>query len=191
MHRRELLRVMGTAAALPMLGALSIEELLALGSDLHSRQRPHGAPSFEFLTPHEGATVTALAEAIIPETDTPGATGAGVPAFIDLLVGEWYDDDAGEAFREGLRDVDARSRQSHGTDFIEIDGQSQAAVLGEMEAEANRLRGSDAQPFFRTLKWLTLFGYYTSEVGAVQALNYTMIPGRFDGCVPLVPTERR
>lgn len=42
MHRRELLRVMSTAAALPMFGAISTEKLLALGSELHARQRPYG-----------------------------------------------------------------------------------------------------------------------------------------------------
>ena len=40
------------------------------------------------------------------------------------------------------------------------------------------------QPFFRTMKELTLLGYYTSQIGATQELKYAQVPGRFDGCVP-------
>lgn len=193
MHRRELLRVLGAAAALPMFGALTVEELLAAGSALHARRRPTGSLSFQALTSDEGATVTVFAEAIIPETDTPGATAAGVPEFIDLIVGEWYDDDERAAFRAGLREVDARSRLAHGADFVDLDAAARTDVLREMEAEAMRLRGSGARPgpFFGTMKHLTLWGYYTSEVGAMEELAYQTIPGQFNGCVPIPAPDRR
>jgi hypothetical protein len=32
---------------------------------------------------------------------------------------------------------------------------------------------------------LTLFGYFTSEIGATQALNYVAIPGRYEECTTL------
>lgn len=44
--------------------------------------------------------------------------------------------------------------------------------------------GREAVQFFRTMKELTLLGYYTSEVGATQELHYVAVPGRYDGCVP-------
>src|SRR2546428_751816 len=40
-------------------------------------------------------------------------------------------------------------------------------------------------PFFRTMKELTLVGYYTSEIGATRELRHAPVPGRFEGCVPL------
>lgn len=40
-------------------------------------------------------------------------------------------------------------------------------------------------PFWRLMKELTMFGYFTSEQGATQALDYVPIPGRFEGCIPL------
>ncbi|MGI9181194.1 MAG: gluconate 2-dehydrogenase subunit 3 family protein [Longimicrobiaceae bacterium] len=39
-------------------------------------------------------------------------------------------------------------------------------------------------PFFRTMKELTIVGYYTSEVGATQELRHEPTPGRYEGCVP-------
>ena len=39
--------------------------------------------------------------------------------------------------------------------------------------------------FFGAIKWLTLTGYYTSEVGASSELHYRVVPGRFEPCYPL------
>ncbi len=45
-------------------------------------------------------------------------------------------------------------------------------------------------PFFRLMKELTMLGYFTSEIGATQALRYIAVPGSFDGCKPLEPGEK-
>ena len=39
-------------------------------------------------------------------------------------------------------------------------------------------------PFWRTMKELTLVGYYTSEPGATEELRYEQVPGRYEGCIP-------
>jgi len=44
--------------------------------------------------------------------------------------------------------------------------------------------------FFALIRDLTLLGYFTSEIGATQALEYIAIPGRYDGCVDLKPGQR-
>jgi gluconate 2-dehydrogenase gamma chain len=61
-----------------------------------------------------------------------------------------------------------------------------------LRAVKKRLRamlGSQAQrparPFILTMKELTLLGYFTSEVGATQILQYLPVPGRQQGCIPL------
>lgn len=45
-------------------------------------------------------------------------------------------------------------------------------------------------PFFRTMKELTLAGYYTSEIGATQELRHAPVPGRYDGCLPFAEVGR-
>ena len=45
-------------------------------------------------------------------------------------------------------------------------------------------------PFFRMLKELTLAGYYTSEIGATQELQWLPSPGRYDADVPLSDVGR-
>jgi hypothetical protein len=52
------------------------------------------------------------------------------------------------------------------------------------------LAGRRELPWFRTLKELTVLGYYTSEIGATKELRHVAIPERFEGCVPLTEIGR-
>jgi hypothetical protein len=40
------------------------------------------------------------------------------------------------------------------------------------------------------MKDLTLWGYFTSEIGATQALRFVEIPGRYEGCIPFAKGDR-
>ena len=51
-----------------------------------------------------------------------------------------------------------------------------------------RAQGAPAH-YFRLMKELALFGYFTSEIGCTQAMRYRETPGRFDPCVPYTPGE--
>jgi Gluconate 2-dehydrogenase subunit 3 len=44
--------------------------------------------------------------------------------------------------------------------------------------------------YFRMMKELALLGYFTSEIGATQALQYVESPGRYDPCVPYKAGDR-
>jgi hypothetical protein len=44
--------------------------------------------------------------------------------------------------------------------------------------------------YFRMMKELALLGYFTSEIGATQALRYVESPGRYDPCVPYKAGEK-
>ncbi len=65
--------------------------------------------------------------------------------------------------------------------------QSGTAVTGAPKPDEEQKKPI---PFFRTLKELTLLGYFTSEVGATQALNYVQVPGRYDPCIPYKEGEK-
>ena len=129
--------------------------------------------------------VATLTELIIPETDTPGATAAGVNTFIDVMLTEWYPVADRTRFLNGLETVDARARNTYDAVFSACTADEQVALLTVMDREAfpdpetepeetatlrERLAQGDP-PFFRTLKELTVSGYYTSEVGATQELR--------------------
>ena len=138
------------------------------------------------LTNGRDELVGTVAELIIPETDTPGARVARVHEFIDNMLTDWYDEEERSAFLAGLSDLELRAAEDGGDSFLSLNQDSQIALLTSMEEEAyawqEEGQGGEA-PFFNTIKSLTLFGYYTSEVGATQELR-VMPMGEYRADVP-------
>jgi len=197
--RREALR----RAALLLGGALTAPTVAGVLAGCKAARVPEGAWAPRALTRTQVQLVAAVAEHILPETDTPGAIAAGVHRFIDALLAESYPPLERQRFLDGLADVDARAAQASGRPFLQCAVGDQRALLEALDREAlasppvplsTTWRGgtSDgpAVPFFRTMKELTLVGYYTSEVGATRELHHAPVPGRYDGCVPLAQVGR-
>lgn len=179
MDRREWLGSLGLAV--PALAGLSPDRLLAMGRQAHRRAEAPDSP----FDAHQRATVDQISELIMPATDTPGARAAGVVGFIEVIVGEYYRDDERAAFLRGLADVDARCRALFATTFVACTEPQQVAVLTGMDAESRAMPRGAPQHIFARLKGLTLYGYYTSEIGYTQELLQTFMPGRYDGAAPL------
>jgi hypothetical protein len=174
MERRELIRWLVATAGLRALDGLAPADLLALGRDVHCRARSHATR--RTLTAHAQQTVTLAAERILPATETPGATDAGVSAFIEKMLTDWHTPAERERFLAGLRDLDARCRARAARDFVACTEADQVAVLTALD---------DAhEEWFGRLKYLTVYGYCTSEVGQ-RALGLFPLPWRYDGCAPL------
>src|SRR6478735_7300224 len=114
MQRRELLQVVGAVVLTPLLAPLSAEQRLEMGRAIHARL---GALSLRVLTPQQNAAVVAVAEGIIPRTDTPGATDARVSEFVDLLLADYYNDDEKQRFLKGIDAIDAEAVALGGKSF--------------------------------------------------------------------------
>ena len=143
-------------------------------------------PGLRVLSPAQRDLLDLVTEAIIPETDTPGARAARVPDFIDAMLADFFPDDARRRFLEGLDGVDARANAMYGKPFAGIAPDEQTALLNALDEAAypdpNAMSEADlaafqeevdqnGKPFFATLKELTISGYYTSEIGATQELH--------------------
>jgi len=186
-QRREWLQFLGTAVAIPVLSGLPVDRLQALGRATHARAAAH---RLCVLTPSEGETIATIADMIIPDTDTPGARAAGVHEFIDLIVADHYGEYDRARFKAGIADVDTRTRVLFGADFVAARVAERTAILSGLDAEVQALRAAGQDPeehFFQRVKSLTLFGYYTSEIGMTRELGFEMIPGSFDGCILFAP----
>lgn len=140
------------------------------------------------LTADQDQMVTAIAELIIPTTDTPGAAAAQVNRFIDAMLHGSYGEEDRTRFLDGLDAVNDRCQEAYGNAFLGCTPDEKLAVVAEMDQETF---GDDAPPtdrqtpeFFRMMKELVIIGYYTSEVGATQELKTNMVPGHYDGDVP-------
>ncbi len=185
MDRREILRALA-AVATSSLAGLTPERLWAIGRAAHSSSV---AGTRRLFSPHQGDIAITVADMIIPTTDTPGAREAGVGPFMDFMVEQTFDAEEQERFLAGLNEVNGLSLRLTGVAFLEATEDQRVAVLSSMEDEAEALQsaGEDSpEHFFHSIKRLTLFGYYTSEVGMTEELGWRMIPGSYDGCVDLV-----
>ena len=194
MDRREVLKLLGSAAAI---SALPLEALTFIQQASAQVAQSTGLRT---LDAHQNATVTTIAELIIPATDTPGAKGAKVNEFIDLLLTEWYEPSETKEFLNGLSDVDAQSKQKFSSAFVDSTPAQQTELLSQLDAAAMAFSASQKQTmqtqglplpmnFFYQMKKLTLAGYYTSEIGFSQELGRSIIPPHA-GCAP-VPAATR
>lgn len=134
-----------------------------------------------YLTAVQFATAAAAAERILPRTDTPGAADVGVPAFIDLMVGEYMTPAEKKTFLAGLTEVETASAQAHRKAFPQLAAAEQDALLKRIATAAQGKEGT----FFHLLREVTLAGYFTSETVGKTVTHYDPIPGPFQGCIPI------
>lgn len=142
-----------------------------------------------FLSSDQGVLVTQVAEIIIPKTDTPGAKDVGVPGFIDLILKDCYAKADQDDFLNGLKAFDDEAKKEHGDSFADLDAEQQMAFVKKVHDAAiaahQNTTPAPKRPFILTMKELTMLGFFTSEAGASQVLQYNPVPGSYKGCVPL------
>ena len=178
MERRELIQWLVATAGLYRLDAFAPSELLAFGRKVHGSQ----SPALRALSPHAERTVAAAAEQILPGS-------VGVSAFIDRMLAGWHTPEERERFLAGIPELDTRCRARWTRDFVDCAAADQITVLTALDDEVTALRSArgdaDAnQHWFAMLKYLTVFGYCTSEAG-MRALHLYPLPDRYVGCAPL------
>lgn len=184
MHRREVLKLLGALGVIPFVPRPA-EAALRFGGALHARLSTEPLLGFRTFDVGQAALMTQLAEAIIPETDTPGATAVGVPQFIDLLLTDWYSPPERQGFLDGLAAIDRETNATFGRSFGELEPDQRETILRALDGA--RRSPSGAGPAFEKVKELTVFGYFTSEPVQKGILKTVIFPGRYDGCVTLQP----
>lgn len=180
MNRRELLRTIGGAATLEALSGLTPQRLLALGDAIHRSARDTGDVEIA----QTAALIAALSERILPESDTPGAIAVGVPAFIEVIVRDWQTDAERTRLRSGLTAIDVAANERFTADFANLTSGQQNVLVTEWDAARSREPGSAADAY-RQIKGLTVYGYFTSKTVVETVLKTPIIPGRFNGCIPV------
>ena len=182
MDRREALK----RTAWIMGGAVSAPAIMGILKGCAAKPTIDWTPVF--LSSDQGVLVSQVAEIIIPKTDTPGAKDVGVPGFIDQILKECYSKEDQDKFLAELKAFDDDAKKEYGDPFIELDVEQQAAFVKKVHDAAVNTEdvGTPPQrPFILTLKELTMLGYFTSEPGATQVLQYSPVPGAYKGCIPV------
>jgi gluconate 2-dehydrogenase gamma chain len=108
---------------------------------------------WEFLRDAQATTLKAICDQIIPKDDYPSASEAGVLNYIDRQLVRHYRPHQG-AYRDGLEQAEAQSRERFGKAIAELGAADQLAVVTDMER--------DHHSFFEMVRDHTLEGYYGS-----------------------------
>jgi hypothetical protein len=183
MDRRDALRRLTAGAALPLVGSMFSAELFVWGREVHASLETRQQPAAGLLPTDTLRVLTPACERIIPADETPGATAAGVPAFIGHMLANWYDAPDRARVIAGLESLDATSRARHSQSFDACTNAQQDALLLDLDREG-------PSHWFGTVKYLTIWGYYTSEIGVRRELEQAPHEGRYDGCAPYAPRKR-
>jgi hypothetical protein len=154
-------------------------------------------PDIHYLEQHK-ELITALAETIIPATDTPGAREAGVGDFIVIMIRDCTDRMSANKFIDGMKDLAQYCRNHFDKPYEQCSASDQQTVLRYFEKKGTPYKGiigkaQDAylgRSFFTTLKQYTVEGYCSSQPGATRGLSYLYVPGSFHGCIFLQPGQR-
>jgi len=168
MDRRELLKLIVAATGCVMIG------MPKLG---YSYDSPLGANN-DFST-GEVALLDEIAETIISRTDTPGAKDAACGLCMAQVVADCYSPEEQAQFCNGLAAFNERTNGR----FMEMTLEERATLFRTLHAElkAPDTEGGARKPhYFTMFKQLTLWTFFSSEVGAKQVLRYVAVPGRFE-----------
>ena len=163
-RRREVLRILGTAAAAAQFPGFSKWGFACGHIGNAALQIKPAVYRAQFFTVAEFSLIERLTEMIIPSDGTPGAKEAGVAEFIDFMVAN--DPDVQYEFRMGLAWMNAHAEQTDGKRFLELTPEQQTSLLEPLGFKDKARSGEETgRHFFRVMREYTVMGFYTSEIG--------------------------
>ena len=169
--RRDALKGLAIGASLPILG----QTVLAQEHD-HSK---HSAPVAQikaadkpkFFNAEQMALIATISEHIIPTDEhSKGAIAAEVPQFIDLMIGE-SSAETKKSWTDGLSAIDAMSQAKFSAAYNKATKEQQIALLTDISQNEAKPTTVEER-FFKTIKNMTIDGYYTSKIGIHDELQY-------------------
>ena len=181
MNRREALQRFSVLIGGTLVGA---DSLLAKNIDWETLENAPEGASIGIFSKSQIKLLNEIADTILPDTDTPGAKAAKVGQFMAVMISDCYEPADQKIVTDGLVALQAASKAKYGKTFMRCKPQQRLEFLSALDAEQKAYtkskKSSDPAHYFRMIKDLTLWGYFTSEVGATQALKYLPTPGKYE-----------
>ena len=135
----------------------------------------------DFFSSDNGNLIFELIDTLIPNTEIPGAIEAKVHEFVESYVRDVYNENKREWFINELSNFNNKIKEYSSKSFFKLNLIEKINTLNEIQKKESYNDDS----FYIDLKKLVIRGYFNSEIGVTQALNYRPIPGTFKSCIPL------
>jgi gluconate 2-dehydrogenase gamma chain len=151
------------------------------GRQTYETERDKHLLTEKYFTDHELATITVLADIIIPKDEHSGsASDAKVTDFIEFIVKD--EPEHALPMRGGLRWLDVKCLNVYGSEFKSCTAQQQEAMCSQIAYPA--LAKPDMLPgvtFFNKMRELTAIGFFTSKIGIADLGYKGNSPGKWEG----------
>ena len=185
MNRRDAMRLMSATIGSALATSVLAETAMRY-PDSFWQQLPVGYTAAQI------DLIAAIADTIIPPTSTPGAAEAGVQNVIPIMLRDCYSEADQKVFADGLVDLDKRARVMYYQIFASCSTEQRTELLKLLEQDyiAERSQANPPPNFFKIAKDLTIVGYFTSEIGATQALRHLLTPGRSEQDIAYTKGEK-
>ena len=148
----------------------------------------------------EAKIISTLVDMILPRTDTPGALDVKVDLFIDKVWAKTRNAEEQQSIRDQITAFNADCVSNYGDSFINLTVTDRIQVLKTAEAISGKFGNGvwgksvgKQEPigFYRSLKAMAIWAYFTSEEIGEKVLSYDPIPGDYEGCKPLSEVGNR
>lgn len=188
MDRRKALRKTGLFAGATIL----MPSMLSLFESCKTENRLDWEPLF--FTEVEAKTIASLIDMILPRTDTPGGLDVKSDIFIDKVIAKTYDTSGQENMRAEIAAFNENCKSKYGDVFYDLSEADKTAILNEAEKNSGKFGsgvwGTGVGPqetigFYRSMKSMAIWAYFTSEEIGENVLSYDPIPGKYEPCKPL------
>ena len=196
MNRRESLKALGiTSLSAAVLveackGKTNSKEAVTAGASTteatpdrlpNEVERENALEKEKFFTTAELATITVLADIIIPKDEKSGsASDAGVPAFIEFIVKDMPDHQV--PMRGGLRWLDLTCLKRYEKSFVDCSKEQQLQLIDEIAYPAlAKPEMQQGVTFFNRMRSLTASGFFSSKIGMEDVGYVGNRPNKWEG----------
>jgi hypothetical protein len=188
MNRRNALRKTALLAG----SAVAAPSLFSLLQSCKQQNRLEWTP--QFLNEDQARFISSFVDTLLPRTDTPGALDVKTDIFLDLVFTKTYDTKAQENVVSEINKFNDDCKAGFGKVFADLNEEDKKAVLKKAESETGKFNPSvwgtavgkqEPVGFYRSLKSMAIWGYFSSEEIGLNHLSYDPVPGEYKGCIPL------
>jgi hypothetical protein len=209
MKRRNFLLAVGALATLPLIPRVARDAW----NTVTTAYPPEGS-----LSDAQISLVSAVADTILPRTDTPGATDVGVPAWINVIVAQHFTNAERTVFIGGLDAINSLAMDTNGELLTLSSPERRKRVIAILDRpsayerfvmrisrsrrlaramthlgdpgifEQMMIAPAQRARAYKQLKELVVHGYFTSEHVHEEILMAHIMPGHFDGGVLMQKT---
>tara|TARA_B110000438_G_scaffold302790_2_gene361653 strand:- start:5743 stop:6300 length:558 start_codon:yes stop_codon:yes gene_type:complete len=136
----------------------------------------------KYLNNKEAFFLNEISNAIIPNTEYPGAIAIGVPKEIEEYVFNVFEESDISEFRNDLNQLDNYLNSSTNK-FYESTLSEKTKILNSIQTQSE----SDIRNIYLKIKSSVATSYFKSEIGATKVLKYngpSVVLGQYKGCIP-------